>query len=468
MASPTPDLTGLDVIIRNIESEPALNGIGGRCIQFFPLKGRYCVRIHYTGRTLLLRPECVESVIQAYPETAGITAEGVHLNAPETESKSRKMFMRKDEEVFEAVTGYIRRNPEIRRELSQRVKEGYIKKGPGALVVNLYDVESAAPKQFNIAAKVLGPKQTMWLSDKELTQKYGRGWTHGGREVFGLDQEFPDYCKRTAICVRALHFDHWDNSMAENQGDIEGEKCFFKRWGIPQSVATRLSQRHFSRRFIGGETPPLTPENELERAAMTWFYLRCAYDEFSRIHAMRFIDSRFLVNPIGEGALWKDHNEMNGYKEASGFLMLSFVSVSSREEALCAQPNMVDGTGWKILGLESVNFWYPKMVDDLSNAQSDDEALRMFQRDKELAPTEAALLYKGGSFHRNLPSSKVVTEYVCGNPNCDKKAVKLKGREETEWSGTTLDKCSRCLKENYCSRACQKADWKRHKKVCNK
>jgi hypothetical protein len=466
MAFPTPDLTGIDIIIRNIESEPALNGIGGRCIKFFPQKGRYSVRIHCTGRRLLLRPECVESVMQAYPETAGITVDSVHLNAPETESKSRKTFLRRDEEVFEAVTGYIRRNPEIRRELSQRVKEGYSKKGPGALVVNIYDVESAAPKQINIAAKVLGPKQTVWLSDKELTQKYGRGWTHGGREVFGLDQEFPDYCKRTAICGGALQFDLWDNSMAEDQWDIEGEKGFFKRWGILQSVFTRVSQRHFSRLLIGGETFPLSPENELERSAMTWFYLRGAYDDFFRIHAKRL--QWPARDPLGEGALWKDHKEMNGYKEAPGFLMISFVSVSSRAEALCAQPNMVDGTGWKILGLEAVSFWYPKMVDDLSNAQSDDEALRMFQRDKELAPTEASMLYKGGSFHRNLPSSKVVAEYVCGNPNCGKKALKVKGREETEWSGTTLDKCSRCLKENYCSKACQKADWQRHKKVCNK
>jgi hypothetical protein len=122
MASPTPDLTGIDVIIRNIESEPALNGIGGRCIKFFPEKGRYSVRIHYTGRALLLRPECVE----AYPETAGITlsellqeesAVDVSLNASETEAKSRKICLRKDGEVFEAVAGYIRRNTEVRREI---------------------------------------------------------------------------------------------------------------------------------------------------------------------------------------------------------------------------------------------------------------------------------------------------------------------------------------------------------------
>jgi hypothetical protein len=108
------------------------------------------------------------------------------------------------------------------------------------------------------------------------------------------------------------------------------------------------------------------------------------------------------------------------------------------------------------------------MVDLYKDAQSDEEFLRMFQRDKELAPTEASMVYKGGSFNRNLPSSKVATEYVCGNPDCDKKEFKVKGREETEWLGTTLHMCSRCQKENYCSRACQKADWQHHKRVCNK
>jgi hypothetical protein len=227
------------------------------------------------------------------------------------------------------------------------------------LVVTITDVEYAKPRQFHSAAEVLGPKQTVWLSDKELTQKYGRGWTHGGREVFGLDQEFPVYCKRTAICARALHFDHWDDSMAEMQDDIEGEKDFFNRWGILQSVASRVARCHFGMRFIGeanGDNPPLTPDNELERAVMTWFYNAGAYDEFSEIHARLFPIAHSHGDPIGEGALWKDHNEMNGYKEAGGFLMLSFVSVPFRLEALSDEPNIVDGTGWKMLGLESVGF----------------------------------------------------------------------------------------------------------------
>eukprot|EP00938_MAST-03A_sp_MAST-3A-sp1_P005039 g5039.t1 len=43
----------------------------------------------------------------------------------------------------------------------------------------------------------------------------------------------------------------------------------------------------------------------------------------------------------------------------------------------------------------------------------------------------------------------------CANSNCDK-------------SGVDFPKCSACKSVYYCSRECQKSDWKRHKKVCKK
>ena len=42
--------------------------------------------------------------------------------------------------------------------------------------------------------------------------------------------------------------------------------------------------------------------------------------------------------------------------------------------------------------------------------------------------------------------------YVCGNENCRK---------------PTHKRCSKCKCVGYCSRECQVADWKRHKKVCS-
>ncbi|KOS46579.1 hypothetical protein ACN38_g2487 [Penicillium nordicum] len=39
------------------------------------------------------------------------------------------------------------------------------------------------------------------------------------------------------------------------------------------------------------------------------------------------------------------------------------------------------------------------------------------------------------------------------------------GKDE-EAKGSALRNCSRCHKAKYCSRDCQKADWKKHKKVC--
>jgi len=108
------------------------------------------------------------------------------------------------------------------------------------------------------------------------------------------------------------------------------------------------------------------------------------------------------------------------------------------------------------------------MEEEIANAKSAQEALRMYQRDKSVDPEEAQLLYNGKSFPKTLPSSVVTTVYECGNPACDEVGFKHKSREKTDRNHLHLRKCSRCQQEQYCSRACQLADWQRHKKDCKK
>jgi len=54
----TGSLTRADLINQNLESKPEFNCLGGRAVKFYTEKNRYAVRIHYTGRTLLIKAEC--------------------------------------------------------------------------------------------------------------------------------------------------------------------------------------------------------------------------------------------------------------------------------------------------------------------------------------------------------------------------------------------------------------------------
>jgi hypothetical protein len=55
------------------------------------------------------------------------------------------------------------------------------------------------------------------------------------------------------------------------------------------------------------------------------------------------------------------------------------------------------------------------------------------------------------------PEKEVKGDGVSGCRNCGK------GRSK---KGGDLKACAKCLKIKYCGRACQRADWKRHKKEC--
>lgn len=50
---------------------------------------------------------------------------------------------------------------------------------------------------------------------------------------------------------------------------------------------------------------------------------------------------------------------------------------------------------------------------------------------------------------------------TCNNPTCSNTEVDITG-------GGSLLKCAHCLVSRYCSKACQNAHWKAHKKICKK
>lgn len=128
------NLVGTDIYICNLENKSGFNGVGARCMQWHPTKGRYEVRIHYTGRTLLVKPNCVIQGDGVTVTDCGIIT-GSICHPGRVEINTRKLKMIKPEEVVEGCGGYIKRNARVRRILSQRVKEGYLAKGPGKVRV---------------------------------------------------------------------------------------------------------------------------------------------------------------------------------------------------------------------------------------------------------------------------------------------------------------------------------------------
>jgi hypothetical protein len=125
----------------------------------------------------------------------------------------------------------------------------------------------------------------------------------------------------------------------------------------------------------------------------------------------------------------------------------------------------ISGTSVQI---ENVGFWNPNIERLLAKTKTIEERLRLCARNKDDELSEAALTFEGGSFYTNLPSSSRVKNRYCANPDCNF----VESRAKNIATGGRLDlpgkllKCSRCESGLYCSKECQKSDWKRHKKVC--
>jgi hypothetical protein len=158
-------LIDTDTIVQNLVKRPELNGLGGRVVRYVADKDRYVIRMHYTGLTLLLRPECLElntAVMKTnYNHDNVQVVHGVILN----KNLTKKGFMIREEEILHAACGMIRRDPALRKELSERVYQGIEEKGPGALITNVCCVDSVAPRFVETLEELLSPRQSVWMSN---------------------------------------------------------------------------------------------------------------------------------------------------------------------------------------------------------------------------------------------------------------------------------------------------------------
>jgi hypothetical protein len=499
MATSESPWTGTDVYLKDISAENGkLNGLGGRCLKYYPDKGRYSVRLHYTGRILLVKEECLVSSMsqermRIVPLKGGKRST-VTINSPmslnafdhHSDNKSEKHFMVVDEERFDAAIGSIRKNADYRFVLSERVRTGILeKKEAGALVVNLMKVDETRPIFVeNAHDLIMDERQTVFMTNTEIRKKFGKAYTHGRqllRNLYEPGLPFPDIVKASSLFVKHCPHIEWDDSMAQeevNSSDIEDSKSFFEGWGFKKHVSIDIMISHFSRR-MAGEHPPMEPDSELEHLVMTRVHSRGEYDAHAEIFTKPFM--HILKKPLkklGNGPLWRDHDEMDGYRSADAFVVFCFLPVSHWTErhingllTTDIIPDFVDG--WRVIGFESLGLWNPQIRNKLRKAEeqnlSDLERLTMFARDKE-KPISDSWLHNGGDFKTNLPSSQIVKEQKCHNPLCQEVQMKTKHcatGKVVERSQLRLLECGRCQKVRYCSRTCQKTDWKRHKKVCN-
>jgi len=76
---------------------------------------------------------------------------------------------------------------------------------------------------------------------------------------------------------------------------------------------------------------------------------------------------------------------------------------------------------------------------------------------------EAAWIRAAKEIHQKAPSKDEATEKIKEMLGAKTKA---KSCARPECRGMTTTRCSRCKKVYYCSRVCQKADWKTHKEQC--
>jgi hypothetical protein len=364
-------LENTDVILQYIQSHPEMNCLGARALKFIPEKDRWSVRVHYTGKLLLLTPKCLK--VAASPDLRQIERD--------TGVEKSKMY--------QAAMGLIKKNLNLRRNISNFVQQGVKNKGgPGALVINLVDADSPIPKFIDNPEALFSPKQICFLSVDELEKKFGRAFTHGRGELkerFEPGMEWPDLVKTNALFVKNQVFAGWNASVMAPPGTdpetLKRAQDFYETYGIPQQHATAVLKFHFARR-CAGEQPPFAPQNPHEHYVMSVMKSLGAYDGMGNVMAQAFGEvGAKNIHPIGDAPLWSDHEEMDGYRNSMGCSIFCFLPVPV---AATITNDMNDTVyGWRVIGFDTLTLWLPDMERRMRAAKTEEEKLKVFENDFE-------------------------------------------------------------------------------------
>ena len=364
-------LENTDVILQYIQSQPEMNCLGARALKYIPDKDRWSVRVHYTGKLLLLQPKCLK------------------VAAPDLRQVDRDTGLDKTK-LYHAGMALIKTNLGLRRNISQFVQQGVKAKGPGALVINLLEADSLIPTFIDKPEALFSPKQIAFLSVDDLQQKFGRAFTHGRGELterFEPGMEWPQLVRTTALFVKNQVFAGWNPSVMAPPGIMTDpqllQRCqdFYETYGILQQHATAVMKFHFARR-CAKEQPPFRPQNPHEYFVMSVLKQMGAYDGMAKIMAQAFGDiGAKQIYPLGDTPLWSDHEEMDGYRNCMGCSIFCFLPVP----VAATITNEMNDTvyGWRVIGFDTLTLWLPDMERRMRAATTEEEKLKVFENDFE-------------------------------------------------------------------------------------
>jgi hypothetical protein len=363
-------LENTDVILQYIQEQPEMNMLGARALKFIPDKDRWSVRVHYTGDLLLLPPKCLR-----------VASPDLRQVALDTGIEKTKLY--------HSAMALIKKNLNLRRNISHFVQQGVKTKGPGALVINLLEADSLIPKFIDKPEALFSPKQIVFLSVAELEQKFGRAFTHGRGELkerFEPGMEWPDLVKTTALFVKNQVFAGWNQAAMAPPGTTDPQtlkRCqdFYETYGVTQQHATAVMKFHFARR-CAKEQPPFAPQNPHEFYVMSVMKKLGAYDGMAKIMAQAFGDVGVKnIYPLGDAPLWSNDEAMDGYRNSMGCSIFCFLPVP----VAATITNEMNDTvyGWRVIGFDTLTLWLPDMERRMRAAKTEEEKLTVFENDFE-------------------------------------------------------------------------------------